>query len=263
MNANLKRACATVGLLVCGASANATDRVVEFSAQAVQTAPDGPVMQARMFVSKEAVRTETDAGGQPVVEVVFPKQQKRIVLFPGEKRYFEQQADPRGIAAVERKGDFNPCTGLPQTSCKKLGNEVIDGRNTEKWELLRTLNGQQQRSLHWIETERKLALREFFFDGTVSELRMIAKENVNGRGTEKWQLKVTRPDGKELQSFQWYDPELRIAIREEISGGFLRELRDIRIGRQPKELFSVPQGYTRVEPPSAVDARSQAPPVRR
>ena len=39
---------------------------------------------------------------------------------------------------------------------------------------------------------------------------------------------------------QWYDPELKIAIREELPGGYIRELRDIKTGKQEKDLFEIP-----------------------
>ena len=51
-----------------------------------------------------------------------------------------------------------------------------------------------------------------------------------------------------MQTTQWYDRELQIAMREELPGGYFRELRNIRIGPQSDALFRVPAGYRLVEP---------------
>ncbi|MGB5534442.1 MAG: hypothetical protein WBN08_00955, partial [Thiogranum sp.] len=65
-----------------------------------------------------------------------------------------------------------------------------------------------------------------------------------------------------MQSTRWYDPELQIAIREELSGGYFRELRDIRVAPQPDHLFTVPADYQRVTPEQQSDAPTGAPQQR-
>ena len=66
-----------------------------------------------------------------------------------------------------------------------------------------------------------------------------------------------------MQSTQWYDPELQIAIREELSGGYFRELRDIRVAPQPDHLFTVPADYQRVTREQTQRAApGEAPPQR-
>jgi hypothetical protein len=76
---------------------------------------------------------------------------------------------------------------------------------------------------------------------------MISKQETNGRQTEKWSMQITRADGQQMTSYQWYDPELKIAIREEMQGGFVRELKNIKVGKQDAKLFKVPSGYKQVE----------------
>jgi hypothetical protein len=74
-------------------------------------------------------------------------------------------------------------------------------------------------------------------------LEMTGRETVNGRTAEKWEMTVEREDGQTQRSYLWYDPVLKMAIREEFPGGYVRELTDIRIGPQPDSLFRVPGGY--------------------
>ena len=54
-----------------------------------------------------------------------------------------------------------------------------------------------------------------------------------------------------MQSIQWYDKQLKMVIREELPGGYVRELRNIKLAKQPKELFSIPAGYQRRDEPPA------------
>ena len=49
-------------------------------------------------------------------------------------------------------------------------------------------------------------------------------------------VSVVREDGAEFA-------ELADSVREELPGGFLRELRDISVGPQPTSLFEVPAGW--------------------
>ena len=39
-------------------------------------------------------------------------------------------------------------------------------------------------------------------------------------------------------------------IREELPGGYVRELRNIKVGKQAADLFTIPAGYQRQEIPA-------------
>jgi len=226
----------------------AYDVKVEFSADAVQTVPSRPEYHARMYVSKDAVRTESLLNKIAVIEIVDSKNQTRTLLVPKEKVYVQQKRDkPMAAKASEKPASKKPCKDLPETTCKMLGKEKVNDRQTEKWEFIVKRNGQDFRSLHWIDVERRMPVREFYPDGTVTELVLNGTEQMNGRKTEKWVMQMTRSDGQQMVSTQWYDPELKISIREEMQGGFIRELRDIKTGKQDESLFKVPTGYKKVE----------------
>lgn len=246
-----------------GSVAVAAPAGVEFSAEAKQSGPQRPAQVAKMYVSKDAVRTEFTANGQPVAEIVFPEQRKRFVLFLQRGEYLEQVA-PDATPAAAPADDDSPCAGVPNVTCTKLGQEEVNGRLADKWEFVADKGGRPARSLHWIDVERRLPLRDILPDGTVSELRQVATETLGGRKTEKWELSVTRPDGQSQQRLQWYDAELKIAVREEMPGGFIRELTNIKVGEQPAELFRVPEGFRQVNPSRAMPsgpAPGAAPPA--
>ncbi|MCW9012785.1 MAG: DUF4412 domain-containing protein [Gammaproteobacteria bacterium] len=232
-------------LLILSNQARTASMAVEFSAEAVMKSPQHADSVSRMYVSKNAVRTEITAENQNFIEIIFPDEGRAIMLNPQLKAYREVSVDKN----LKNKTSTNnsPCEQIPDAQCEKLGQENINGRSTEKWQVITTNQGKKQRTLHWIDTERKLALREFFPDGSVSELSMLGKEIMNGRKTEKWQRLLSRPDGSKMVSYQWYDPELEIAIREELPGGYVRELRNIKIARQKSSLFKIPDEFKKVE----------------
>jgi len=234
------------GLLVAGCflsfSASAFEVAQEFSAEAVQTVPGHPSMNVKMFISKNAVRTESMMNGNMVIEIVYPNDKRRVLLNQHRKTYIEQKAE-KNSSAKSKKLSSSPCSGILNATCKKLGKEKINGRNATKWEMTVQRNRRSFKSLHWLDKKHHMPLREQFPDGTVSTMTMSGKEKINGRNTEKWNIKATRSNAQSIESQQWYDPKLKMVIREILPGGYVRELRNIKVAKQNKSLFKVPSDY--------------------
>lgn len=218
----------------------------EFSAEAVQSMPDSAPVVANMFVSKKAVRTESTMNGNTMVEIVYPLENRRVLLNQAKKTYFEQKATDN-LSAKKIKSKNSPCDFLVNTSCKKIGNEKINGREAVKWEMTSSLHGHDVKSLHWLDKNYHMPLREQFNDGTVSTMTLLGKETVNGRDAEKWEFHAIRPDGNSVKSMQWYDQKLKMVIREMLPGGYVRELRNINVAKQSKALFKIPGEYKKEE----------------
>ena len=246
------------GLSVIGCflafSVNAFEIAKEFSAEAVQSIPGRPSMNVKMFISKKAVRTESAMNGNTVIEIVYPIEQKRVLLNNSRKTYVEQLAKNNNVFKI-KNNNISPCGGITNATCKKLGKEKVNGRNAVKWEMTVLRNGQSFKSLHWLDKKYQMALREQLSDGTVSTMTFMGKEKVNGRNTEKWRFQAVRPNGQVIESQQWYDKSLKMVIREALPGGYVRELRNIKIARQSKKLFTVPSGYTKESMPVMVNQR--------
>ena len=230
-------------ILMAAPIVNAAQNSIEFSTDAIMSAPHQADRVSKMYVSKNAVRTEYDMKGQKIIEIVYPEKGKAIMLNPLLKAYKEISFNGKHEVISDSK---TICESMKNATCKILGEESIDGRKTEKWQIIRYLNGHPVRSLHWIDKKRKLALREFFPDGTVVELHLVAKEKMNGRKTEKWKRTVSHPDGSQQYSYQWYDPKLKISIKEEIPGGYVRQLKNIKVSKQKKSLFKAPKEYVKL-----------------
>jgi hypothetical protein len=253
----LSRALVGMMLIATFGVAYAVGDGIQFSAEAVQKTPKG-TMNARMFVGKDAVRTEYNTGQQQAIEIVYPDKRERVMLLPGQHAYMEQKGGPAPQNQSVPSAD-NPCAGIKDATCKQLGTEVVNGRKAQKWEMTATQNGRKVRSLLWIDAEGKYPIKEFYPDGTVMELHDVGTDTVNGRKTRKWETVITRTDGQSTRSTQWYDPELKIVIREEMPGGYVRELKNISVGPQPAELFQIPAGYQKINPPPAPSGQQQRP----
>ena len=246
-----------------GASA-ADPSNVQFSAQVVKSTPDQKTHHSEIYVGDNQVRLEYQKDSQTKVEIYDIKNQRALLLVPQQASYMERKVpQEEQTNPMLPPSDSNPCSRIRAAQCKLLATESLYGREVSKWEMVATHEGKASRSLHWMDEERHTPLREQWPDGTVSELRLMGDETLHGRATERWEMKTTPPDGESKQSTQWYDPELQIAIREELSGGYFRELRDIRVARQPGHLFTVPANYQRVIPEQQQPAAPPEAPQQR
>ena len=218
---------------------------VEFSAEVIQSIPQQEPQHGRIYVGNDEVRTDMTVGGRTMIQIINMKKQTAYMLDPAQKTYMEREAAPGemipGGGAAETAA--NPCAGMQNLSCKKIGVEKVNGRPAEKWVLENTSRGQSGKMTVWIDKARHIPIREILPDGSSMEMRLLGKETVNGRATEKWEVKAKRPGGQGSVSYQWFDPELNTNIRVEQPGGFEYELRDIKIGKQAADLFVVPPGY--------------------
>jgi len=247
-----------IGATVMNTAVAAEDVGKPFSATAVQITPQG-VVQTNIYISDKAIRNEYEQNGRKFIEIIYPEENKRLMLFPDEKVFIEQYAP----AFPDRRvtGKNSPCDKLPGTLCRKLQDEVVNDIETEKWEFSRVEKGRPVHTLHWIDRKRQLPIREFFSDGTVVEMFLLSDDTVSKRSAEKWRMQVMGADGQRTQFLQWYDRELKLVIREEHPDGYVRELRDIKVGKPKATLFAVPKGYERkVQPPRPQPPKSQAKP---
>jgi outer membrane lipoprotein-sorting protein len=235
-------------LLSVQANAQPVTAAVEFSAEMYQKAPQGQEVQGKIHVGKDRMRTEMTQGGQQMIQIVDNAQRVQWMINPAQRSYMEQRAPADGPAPAPAKAGGNPCEGMPGATCRSLGSDPLQGRAAEKWELTMTQQGQSYTMTQWIDQERGMPLRQEMPNQQIMELKMVGPDTLGGRAVEKWEVTLSQ-GGKPVQtSHQWYDPELKIAIREEIPGGYVREFRNIQVGPQPAELFSIPAGLTKVEP---------------
>jgi hypothetical protein len=236
-------------LAVTGAQAEGP----QFSAETVQRGGTGEASTGKMFVGDGRMRMEMSAQGQTLVRITDEKRKVEWLLFPDQKTYLERQAGPdqAGSAPSPSATAADPCAGITGLTCRKLGDEDVGGRPAVKWEITGNQDDKPVTSQQWIDRERGIPLRQQFPDGGKMELSLRGKETLEGRSVEKWEVVVEAPGRQPSHTFQWYDPELKLAVRQEFPGGGVSELKNIRVGKQPDDLFVVPAGYSRGAPPAA------------
>ncbi len=244
---------AVLVLVAANMTANAAQRV-EFSADAVQTSPDKRTQSRRMYVGSNGIRNEGVAQGKQVIQIINLSTGVSWTLFPEQQSYLEI-AIPAIAAKMIGSSINNPCDAMPGASCRQLGKEILNGRNTTKWEITGTMNGKQVRGFQWIDEQNEIPVRQYLPDGTVIEMVFKGRERIQGRNTEKWLVEVRTSQGQSTQSTQWYDPELKVTVREENAGGFVNELRNIRTGKQNPQLFTLPAGYKKISVPTPASGR--------
>ena len=212
----------------------------DFSAAVLQIGPDGKIAnRGQMFVADGRMRTELERGDEAIVEIVDLAARKAILLFPRTRTYVERQL-PDVNTAEAKGGDL--CAYYTTVHCRRVDQEAVNGRTAYKWEIKTPA---QETILQWIDSEHGFTVRRMENERLVSEMRFVATEKIDGRQTEKWQNLLYTGGEDSVETLQWYDPELNIAIRQQMPDGFVRELRNIHTGSQPESLFAVPPDYVR------------------
>lgn len=239
-----------VAVLFTTATASARWFGTEFSAVAVQRGPQQPLMTGKMYVGEERVRTEFQQNGHTIVQILSPQQQLAWVLMPERKSYMQQPLPPMAIGPMTQREESDPCAGHPSAQCRRLGTETLGGREAVKWSFEDPEVPQPVNGAIWVDAEHGFSVRHDMGGRTVFQLHYLQDETIAGRQTEKWRMELTGPNGAKMQSTQWYDPELNLAIRQAMPGGYVRELKDIEIAEQPEALFQIPENYQRVQAPA-------------
>lgn len=118
------------------------------------------LLTGRLYLSKGRLRV--DLG--PFVTVYFMDQQKGWEMFPGMKQYVDI-GEKRVSTFLPHLKDGSPCPYSERPSdCKRLGGEVLGGRQATKWMLASepTLRPEYL----WTDDQLGIALRWYFENGT-------------------------------------------------------------------------------------------------
>ncbi len=248
-------AVAVVLAAVLVATAQAETGAVQFAADMVRRGPDGQVTSGKMFVGDGRTRMEMSQQDREVIRISDQNRHMEWILFPAEQNYLERGA-PSGAEGAppppkQPSAEADPCAGMPGVTCRRVGVEDVNGRPAVKWEMTASQEGKTLTGAQWLDQERGMPLKSVMPNGPTMELKILGQETIDGRKVEKWEMTMTAPKQQPSRTFQWYDPELKLAVREEFPGGYVSELKNIRLGPQPDDLFSVPAGYTRMTMPEA------------
>lgn len=220
----------------------AAEPTVQFSADTVTSAPQRGTQTGRLYIGDGKVRTEMDLNDNTLIQIMDFDSQTAYMINTEQQTYIQRKATGASMPP-DAASQASPCAGMSGISCRKVGEELISQRQTVKWELTNPSAGDGEKLYYWLDKERNIPLRQRMPDGSRLEMELAGTEKVNGRTTEKWKMTASRPGSADQFTWRWYDPEIRMNIREEQPGGALREIRNIKVAPQPANLFNVPEGY--------------------
>ena len=240
----------TLGLLVpalAAAPAAAQNSIPAYAADAIYRTPDGAESTGRVIKSGPDMRLEFAEAGRAVVQIIRRAEGMMYVLDPTSRSFFKIQGEPdpqAGSATYEA-----PCDqSVAAITCRFLGNEVTSGITAEVWEIGQPGDPNQVSRILW-DGARHRALRQEYPDGTVMALSFKAMVQIESRNVEHWVISVNVPGQAPLAGAWYYDPELRVELREELPSGEIRSLRNIVVGEVDPAAFAVPVGWNEVAPP--------------
>jgi hypothetical protein len=230
-------------------TAQAQQAMVEFSADTVESDMQGGEQTGKLYVGQDRIRTDIEINGQTLIQIIDLKAQEALMINTQEKSFLRRQAGGGDMMSAQKTDSASPCAGMENITCEQTGKEQVYGRPAIKWEFTNEAGGKTESMTIWLDEQRGIPTRQIMPDGSSIEMWMLGSDTVGGRQAEKWELTMTGPDGKSTSSYQWYDPEIEMNIREESESGYFRELRNIKPGKQPDSLFKIPAGYDEVSMP--------------
>lgn len=228
-----------------------------YSATAIHSVPGQPETSGMVIKSGENMRLEFEQNGQKVIQILLPQQGVMYILEPLTKTYLEIRG--QAVPATAGSGAAAPCTAQSNLSlCKRIGADTVSGIQVERW-LLAQQPQSKPITVLWDPTRRQ-ALRQDFPDGSSTAMRFQAMQDLNGRSVEHWTIETLSPGRETLTGGWWFDPELRVVVREELPGGEIRHLDNIMVGPVDASAFQVPQGWQERDP-STIATPQVSPPA--
>lgn len=238
---------ALLGALTFGGYALA-QTLPAYTAETVQTAPDQPDRVGIITKSGQLLRLEFEQDGQKIIQILRPTEGLTYVLFPATQSYLEQRspAQPEEFA----NSYTPPCPTEAEESglqCRRLGLEVYQSIPVERWHI--GAEGDPSQMLILWDPTRKRALRQEMSNGTLVLMTFLGRQEIESRETEHWVTEVSRQGVATMRTEWWYDPELKLVLQETLPNDTRRKLQNITIGPVDPSLFTVPDGWQRIESP--------------
>ena len=237
---------ALIGTLILGAGLAPAQSLPSYSAETVQTTPDQPDRTGVITKSGNFLRLEFTQDGQQIIQILRPTEGLTFVLYPASRSYVEQRspAQPEEFA-----GSYSPpCPTEAEEGgliCNRLGLEVYQSIPVERWHI--GADGDASQMLILWDPERKRALRQEMSNGTLVQMTFLGMQKVANREAEHWVTEISRQGVATLRNEWWYDKALKLVLRETLPDGTHRQLQNITVGPVDPSVFTVPDGWQRLE----------------
>lgn len=240
-------AAVSIPLMLALAAPAAAQQNLAYSATAVHALVGQPETSGTVVKSGQNMRLEFISEGQKIIQILRPEIGAMYILDPAAQTYMEVLGP--AVPPTATDAYTNPCPAQTESQgCQKIGSDTINGITVERW-LLSTAPNTQPVVLLWDSTRRR-ALRQEFPDGSKMVMSFQSMQDLNGRRTEYWTTQSTTPGQPAASGDWWFDPQLRVVVRETLPTGETRRLENIVVGAVDAAAFQVPQGWQKRELPN-------------
>lgn len=222
-------------------------QTLSYSATALHALAGQPETTGTVVKSGQNMRLEFTSEGQNIIQILRPEIGAMYILDPAAHTFMEVLGP--AVPPTATDAYTNPCPGQTESqSCQRSGTDTINGIAVERWHLSTTPNAAPT-VLLWDSTRRR-ALRQESPDGSKMIMSFQSMRDLNGRRTEYWTTQTTIPGQAVANGDWWFDPELRVVVRETLANGESRRLENIVVGAVDPTAFQVPQGWQKIELPN-------------
>lgn len=219
-----------------------------YTAETLQTSVNQPDSSGKIFKSGNFLRLEFTRDGQNIIQIFRPTEGVTYVLYPDSHSYTEVHSTPQPEEFADSYTP--PCPPEAETKgliCNRLGLEVYQSIPVERWHI-GAENDPGQMLILW-DPSRKRALRQEMSNGTLVQMTFLGMQNVEDRTAEHWITEISRTGSATERNEWWYDPALKLVLKETLPEGTRRHLQNITVGPVDPSLFSVPDDWQRIETP--------------
>ena len=215
---------------------------IQFSANAVMSTPGRADVSTHLYYSSGRIRKEFFYYGEPVIQILDANKHISLMCFTDQQLCYENKTLEQINIGIE-SAIVSPCDNNSSLQCENLGEKTLNKRTAIEWKIISKQGEKELVSHLWLDAELKIPVKQTLFNGTSIELQWLGSEKLDKRDTEKWRQRITLANGEIQESFQWFDKELKISIRESFPNGNSQELKHIVVENLPDKLFTMPVGF--------------------
>ncbi len=215
---------------------------LQFTANAVMSTPGRADVSTFLYYSTGRIRKEFFYYGEPVIQILDVNKHTSLMCFTEQQLCYENKTLEEINIGIE-SSIKSPCEKNAALICENQGIQELNERKATKWKITAKDGEKENISNLWLDTELNIPVKQTLFNGTVIELKWLGDEMLNNRQTDKWIQQIKLANGEVQESFQWFDKELKISIRETFSNGNSQELQHIVVEDLEDKLFSMPVGF--------------------
>lgn len=215
---------------------------LQFTANAVMSTPGRADVSTYLYYSTGRIRKEFFYYGEPVIQILDANKHTSLMCFTDQQLCYENKTLEEINIGIE-SSITSPCENNTSLICENMGEVEINKRKATQWIITAKEGKEKKKSNLWIDKELNIPVKQILFNGTEIELKWLGEEKLNNRITDKWVQQIQLVNGEKQESFQWFDKELKISIRETFANGNSQELQHIVVKELEEKLFSMPVGY--------------------